>query len=75
MARCILAINIGIIIKPIAYLFFLVSKNFSMKYIVNINSINVINWALAHIYGCNKYNVPIVKINDIELFFSSFTFA
>ena len=44
-----------------------------MKYIVHINSMNVTSCALAAIYGFSTYIAPIVTINDITLFFVSFS--
>ena len=63
---CKFAINVGIIINPTAYLFFFVSKNLSIKYIVNTNNINVTNCALAAIYPLIKYITPIVIIKEID---------
>ena len=51
VATCRFAIASDINIRYIPYLFFFVSKNFSIKYIVHTNSINVTNCALAAIYG------------------------
>lgn len=61
-----------LIINPIAYLFFFVSKNFSIKKIVHANKIKVANCALAAIYGISRYIAPIVTKNDITSFLQVF---
>ena len=67
-AQCKFAISIGIIIKYIAYLFFLVFKNCSINKIVKANKIKVTSCALAVIKSFNKYNIAIETNKDITGF-------
>ena len=72
VATCKLAINNDIVIRYIPYLFFLVSKNFSIKYTVQTNNMNVTSWALAAIYGLIINIAAIVIKNAITSFFVNF---